>query len=524
MSRGRRRRSSVAAVSPWLSRRRRRGLGRRPSAASSASAVAGALAASSRHASVDVDRRHRVALERRRQPRPDEPGPRDRPLAEPVADLVGGLDDAPPARIVGARTATSCSRSPRPDAVTPSSRIRSPRTSGRASSRAVRKIGSVRSVGSGSVRWRVIVRNVESRILTVTVAALTPRVPKPAGDALGHRRGSSARSPRDRTCRRRTCARGRPTSPRRGRRPGRRRCPRARSPSDAPCLPNRRIEQVVGQRGQVADRPDAVLAQRRGRLRADAPQPGDRRAARGTPPPRRAGRRRARPACAGPTRSWRRASSSRRRPRSSGRPRRGPPSLIRRPIASPSPNSAREPVTSRNASSIEIGSTSGVNRRRIAMTSRLTAWYFAPSTGRKMPCGTEPAGRPQRHRRVDAERARLVARRADDAALVRPAAADDDRLAAQLRPVALLDRREERVEVDVEDRPRGLHRRASSRAVRGPRRIRASQPDVADSAVSAVRGQPVPRDAARQPRIGDARDGATTPSVRRRPSLRARAR
>jgi hypothetical protein len=46
--------------------------------------------------------------------------------------------------------------------------------------------------------------------------------------------------------------------------------------------------------------------------------------------------------------------------------------LIERAIVSPSPNSSREPVTSRNASSIEIGSTSGVNRRRIAMTSRLT--------------------------------------------------------------------------------------------------------------------------------------------------------
>jgi hypothetical protein len=49
-------------------------------------------------------------------------------------------------------------------------------------------------------------------------------------------------------------------------------------------------------------------------------------------------------------------------------------SLIRTAIASPSPNSAAEPVTSRNASSMEIGSTSGVYRRRIAMTSRLAAW------------------------------------------------------------------------------------------------------------------------------------------------------
>ena len=61
--------------------------------------------------------------------------------------------------------------------------------------------------------------------------------------------------------------------------------------------------------------------------------------------------------------------------------------LIAAAIVSPSPNSAREPVTSRNASSIEIGSTSGVNRRRIAMTSRLTRWYLRPSTGRKTPSG-----------------------------------------------------------------------------------------------------------------------------------------
>ena len=48
--------------------------------------------------------------------------------------------------------------------------------------------------------------------------------------------------------------------------------------------------------------------------------------------------------------------------------------LIRRAMVSPSPNSARDAVTSRNASSIETGSTIGVNRRRIAMTSRLTRW------------------------------------------------------------------------------------------------------------------------------------------------------
>ena len=58
---------------------------------------------------------------------------------------------------------------------------------------------------------------------------------------------------------------------------------------------------------------------------------------------------------------------------------------------------------------------------------------------------------------MDAEGARLVAGRADDAAFVRATAAHDDRLAAQLRAIALFDRREERVEVDMEDRP-DLHR------------------------------------------------------------------
>jgi len=62
-------------------------------------------------------------------------------------------------------------------------------------------------------------------------------------------------------------------------------------------------------------------------------------------------------------------------------------SLIRPAIVGPSPKSAAEPVTSRKASSIEIGSTSGVKRRRIAMTSRLTRWYFAPSTGTKIASG-----------------------------------------------------------------------------------------------------------------------------------------
>ena len=56
------------------------------------------------------------------------------------------------------------------------------------------------------------------------------------------------------------------------------------------------------------------------------------------------------------------------------------------------------------------------------------------------------------HRRVDAEPPRDVVRRRDDAAAVR-IAADDERLVAERRVLELLDRGEERVEVEVrEDR------------------------------------------------------------------------
>ena len=59
----------------------------------------------------------------------------------------------------------------------------------------------------------------------------------------------------------------------------------------------------------------------------------------------------------------------------------------------------------------------------------------------------QPAGARAAHRGADPVRLRLVARRQHDAP------ADDDRAAAQPRIVTLLDRREERVEVGVEDPP-----------------------------------------------------------------------
>ena len=150
-----------------------------------------------------------------------------------------------------------------------------PRTSGRASSSAVRKIGSVRSVGSFSVRCRVIVRNDESRILTVTVDALTPESrsrPATPSDRPSSDRSITSRSDESTSnvcswpidfagSRSLTVVGVQPARPVADHRP---------DLAEAP------LEEVLRQRRQVADRPDAVLAQHRRRLRADAPQPRDR--------------------------------------------------------------------------------------------------------------------------------------------------------------------------------------------------------------------------------------------------------
>ncbi len=86
----------------------------------------------------------------------------------------------------------------------------------------------------------------------------------------------------------------------------------------------------------------------------------------------------------------------------------------------------------------------------------------------------ELPGPQRRHRRVDAERPGLVRARRDDAA--GPAPADDHRLAGQRRVVENLDRREEAVHVDVKDRrddlPAAGARLVSHRAAGGgtPRR------------------------------------------------------
>ena len=118
-------RNSSRSVSPWLSR-----------SASPLAVTAASPARSGTPARPPVERVARVALERRRQARPDQPRPGHRPLAVAAPQRVGRLDrraagaDRPPSN------RPSCSRSPRFEAVTPSSRTRIPRTSGRASSSA----------------------------------------------------------------------------------------------------------------------------------------------------------------------------------------------------------------------------------------------------------------------------------------------------------------------------------------------------------------------------------------------------
>ena len=82
---------------------------------------------------------------------------------------------------------------------------------------------------------------------------------------------------------------------------------------------------------------------------------------------------------------------------------------------------------------------------------------------------------------MDPEDAGLVARGRDHTAgVLAPATPDDDRPPAELRPVALLDRGEEGIEIDVQDRSRG-HRRYHRPAVEPPARIGGAEPVTPDA-------------------------------------------
>ena len=216
------------------------------------------------------------------------------------------------------------------------------------------------SVGSGSVRWRVIVRKPLSRILTATVPARTPadRSRPATPSAIAEQRPLDdlrvARVDVERVL----------VADRLGRiavvdRVGIDARERE-STSDAPCLPNRRTSEV--RRRAPRGRRSSGPSSRASATAVFSPTPHSR--------PIGSGARKAASSPSGTTTS---PSGLRRSdailatsfvlatPTEAVSPTSArTSSLIRRAIVGPSPNSAADPVTSRNASSIEIGSTSGV--------------------------------------------------------------------------------------------------------------------------------------------------------------------
>ena len=215
-------------------------------------------------------------------------------------------------------------------------------------------------------------------------------------------------------------------------------------------LPEPPDEGVGRQRGQIADRDDPEVAQRLGRLAADAPQPRDRERRE----ERRLAARRHDDQAVGLAQLRRDLRHELRRPDPD---RRREPDLGADRRLDRAPDRLAVAEQRLRAGDVEEGL---VDRDRLHLRREppqdrhhLAAdlLVLAPVDRQEHALRTEPARRPQRHRGVDAELARLVRGRRYDAPLVRPAAADDDGLAAQLRTVALLDRGEERIQVDVED-------------------------------------------------------------------------
>ncbi len=233
-------------------------------------------------------------------------------------------------------------------------------------------MGSVRSEGSGSVRCLVIVSNRLFRILTVIVAALTPADRRrPLTPSVIARRVRSMTSGSDVSWS--NVVSWLIDFARSGSSTGSGSIPCARSTSVPPCCPRRRtsVRRSIRWRSPIVVTPCS-----RNAAAVCGPTPhrreigsGSRNAA--SPPggttTSPSGLRRSDAIFATsfvvetPTDAVSSSSS-------------WIASLIRRAIVAPSPNRARLAVTSRNASSMEIGSTSGVKRRRIAMTSRLAFW------------------------------------------------------------------------------------------------------------------------------------------------------
>ena len=109
------------------------------------------------------------------------------------------------------------------------------------------------------------------------------------------------------------------------------------------------------------------------------------------------------------------------------------------------PDTRRRPETSRNASSTDSGSTTGVVSWNTSNTASLASEYADIRGGTTRACGHSAPGLAATHGGAHAVGLGFVARRQHDAA------ADDHRPAAQRGVVTLLDRRVERVEISVQD-------------------------------------------------------------------------
>ncbi len=120
-----------------------------------------------------------------------------------------------------------------------------------------------------------------------------------------------------------------------------------------------------------------------------------------------------------------------------------------RAITSGLPRRRRAPATSRNASSMLSGCTSGVTSRKMPMTRREYSRVLRAVRRQDHRLRAQLHRPCHRHRRPDAVCARLVGGGGDDTAT--GGASDDDGLAAQLGVVEQLDAGEEGVHVDVQD-------------------------------------------------------------------------
>ena len=197
------------------------------------------------------------------------------------------------------------------------------------------------------------------------------------------------------------------------------------------------------------------------------------------------------------------------------------------------------PERSRNASSIDSGSTSGVSASIIWRTSRPTRAYFSMFGRTTRACGQSRSASNIGMAELHAVGARDVAGGGDHAAA---AAADDHRLGGERRIVALFDRGVEGVAIDVGDGERAefvvaqrcaasrsaAARRLRERRRRGSRGRRRSRHVALPVARRARCGRARPRPdrsrRCRQTRSGDSRRRAYAPARRRESRARARRR